>query len=201
MKRFVDTNRYSDPWFGQLSSAAKCVVAYIEAKCDASGVWAPNFRAAAFEIGLVDIDWKGVFTQIAGTGKIPQLEVTADGRWWLTGFVASQFGMLQPGLPTHKNVIKRLEANGLWGRFLELFPVGIAAEIEAKEKAVPATPPRPQPKVYESTAEKLTRIEAIQSEIGNADSPPSDERILQLRNEKKGLEKQIRENDTTPYQP
>lgn len=52
MKRFVETAKWSDGWYSNLSPVAKQVLDYLRDNCDHAGVWDVNLTKAENEIGL-----------------------------------------------------------------------------------------------------------------------------------------------------
>jgi hypothetical protein len=50
-KRFFDTELDDKEWFMTLSCRLKCAVQYLFRKCDATGVWEPNYILATAYVG------------------------------------------------------------------------------------------------------------------------------------------------------
>lgn len=107
MKRFSDTKRFDEAWYGDLSIEHKIAYEYVWARADNAGVWSPNFRLADFQIGK-KIDWKSLPEK---TGK--RIQILPSGPWVLVGFVETQCGNLSLASRPHLVVIGMLRSYGL----------------------------------------------------------------------------------------
>jgi hypothetical protein len=107
MKRFSDTKRFDEAWYGDLSLEHKIAYEYIWARADNAGVWSPNFKLGDFQLGK-KIDWKGLPEK---TGK--RIQALPSGLWVLVGFVEIQCGNLSAASRPHLVVIGMLRSYGL----------------------------------------------------------------------------------------
>lgn len=107
MKRFSDTKRFDEAWYGDLSIEHKIAYEYVWARADNAGVWSPNFKLGDFQIGK-KIDWKG-FPEKTGN----RIQVLPSGLWVLVGFVEIQCGNLSAASRPHLVVIGMLRSYGL----------------------------------------------------------------------------------------
>lgn len=107
MKRFTETEKWRDVWFRKLSIASKMAYNYILENCDAAGVWEPDFEFAAFCMGD-DVDWEAFKQDMAH-----RLEVLPNGKWYLTRFIAFQYGDLSKDCIPHRKIINLLKTHGI----------------------------------------------------------------------------------------
>lgn len=52
MRRYVETNRWDDSWYSNLSIWTQRALDYMRDSCDHAGVWETNFRKAEFSMGV-----------------------------------------------------------------------------------------------------------------------------------------------------
>lgn len=107
MKRFIDTEKWCDPWFRRLSPAHKLAWNYIWDSCDNAGV--------------VLVDWD-LFSYLSGV-SVTEAEVAeafgdrvqdiGKGRWWIPEFIPFQFGELSPVSRVHQSVFTLLKRHGI----------------------------------------------------------------------------------------
>lgn len=106
MKRFTSTEKWDKDWFCSLSLRSKCFWFYLVDKCDAAGVWEPNYRLASFQIGEAvaerDLSVFGDRVRALPCGKV-----------WLTGFVEFQYGRLSRECKPHQKVFDLLARYGI----------------------------------------------------------------------------------------
>ena len=101
-KRFTDTMKWDDPWFGDLSKDNKLAWGFLCDKCDHAGIWKVNERLAVFHLGqMPDIKALG--------GRVIQL---SPGKWFLPKFVNFQYGNLNPSNRVHASIIAILKKEG-----------------------------------------------------------------------------------------
>ena len=126
-KRFTDTNKWDKAWFRKLSPRLKCAWDYLTTKCDHAGVWSIDVDALEFHVG------EPVSLAELLAAFDDRVEVRGD-HLVLTGFVAFQYGELNPANRVHRSVIERLERLSSPSPFLdEKKPLGSPLE-GAKDK-------------------------------------------------------------------
>ena len=116
MKRLTEAMKWEDNWFSLLTPTNKLVWLYLVDRCDKAGVWEPNFRLADFHIGQ-KVNWDEARQSLDKT-----VRVLKNGKWWLPGFIAFQYGNLHVEQPAgvQIGVIKQLKAHGLEAEYLAL---------------------------------------------------------------------------------
>lgn len=109
VKRFTETTKWKDAWFGDLTSKYKLFWCYILDDCDNCGIWEVNFKVAQFLIGesLEFPEVKRIFKD-----RIVELN---DGKYWfIPKFIKYQYGLsLSKNNKAVKNVIDKLETKKL----------------------------------------------------------------------------------------
>src|SRR4051812_48567193 len=97
-KRMTDTEIWDKEWFMNLSPKHKCLIRYLFDKCDAAGVWTPNWKLATLHIGVEVSD--------TDLSVIPaeQYEKIQGGKIYLKGFISFQYVTLSETSPAHKPV-------------------------------------------------------------------------------------------------
>ena len=83
-KRFTDTNKWDDAWFGALSPTDKLFWSYLCDKCDHAGIWKVNIPLAKFHIGA---DYEPDPKRFGG-----RIQVLDKDKWYIPKFVAFQYG-------------------------------------------------------------------------------------------------------------
>lgn len=107
MKRFTETDKWRDSWFRELPPTTKLAYLFILDNADLAGVWDPDFKLANFQIGL-EVDWIGVQRDLGD-----RLEILENGKWWITRFIAFQYGELSEDCRPHMAVLRQVKANGI----------------------------------------------------------------------------------------
>lgn len=108
MKRFTDTAKWDKEWFCNLPPKLKCFWDFICIKCDAAGVWEPNFALASFlirePIGVEDLH------QMSDRGKseLPRMIRLSTGKYFIGGFIEFQHGKLSRECKAHIPVFRLL---------------------------------------------------------------------------------------------
>jgi hypothetical protein len=110
MKRFTETNKWSDPWFRRLSHQAKLLWFYLVDHCD--------------NIGLVEIDYALVSSD-CGTKISPEhlielkdrVQILDDGKIFLSKFITFQYGTLSENCVPHKKLIEAIRFHSLTQTF------------------------------------------------------------------------------------
>lgn len=108
MKRFVETEKWNDPWFRRLPRDYKLLWDYLYTRCDNSGVWSVDWDLVKFHVG---IDYNE-----AEALKIFGDRVKDIGRcrWWLPKFVEFQFGVMSEASRVHQSVITLMKKQGVY---------------------------------------------------------------------------------------
>lgn len=108
MKRFTDTDKFSDPWFRKLAPEYKLAWIYLLDLCDNSGVADLDRELADFQIGI-EIDWEGFLRECHG-----RVDVLTSGKWFIPTFVSFQCkGVLSENCKPHQHILKLLEKHGI----------------------------------------------------------------------------------------
>lgn len=128
-KRFTDTELYDKPWFMVLSCRLKCAVEYLFKKCDATGVWEPNYILAATYVGDGGFTEQELFSIDGGK----QFEKLPNGKIFLPGFCDFQYGVLTDSCRPHRPIIQKLKKHGLYERVLIGYQKGTNT-LEEKDK-------------------------------------------------------------------
>lgn len=126
MKRFTETEKWSDPWFRKLTANGKLGYLYLLDRVDNSGVIDIDRDLADFQIGTA-IDWDALIHQLG-----ERIEVLPCGKWHLTRFVSFQFGELRGECKPHAQVIRLQHAHGI-GKVSVGYPKGIDT-LQDKDK-------------------------------------------------------------------
>ena len=111
-KRFTDCDKWDDPWYRELKPEHKLLWNYMCDKCDNSGVWKVDIKAASFMIGkpLNHIEVEKIFN-----GRV---QILSPEKWFIVKFLAFQYGdILKPTCNPHKTVIKMLHEHHLYDIF------------------------------------------------------------------------------------
>jgi hypothetical protein len=125
-KRFTDTELWDKEWFMALPMKLKLLTRLVYDKCDASGVWSPNWSLASQYIGekLTEKDLE----KIAG-----QFEKLPDGKIFVTGFIVFQYGELSEKCKPHQKIFSLLKKHGLLERVLKGYTYPLH-RVEEKEE-------------------------------------------------------------------
>lgn len=106
MKRVVDTARWDEQWFVELSPVHKCLWRYINDKCDYAGIWNGNFMLASFCIGQ----------QITESDLLvfgDRVKKINDSTYFIQSFITEQYGRLSDKSRPHVSIKHRLEQIGI----------------------------------------------------------------------------------------
>jgi hypothetical protein len=106
MKRFTDTDIWSEDWFLDSPSEFKLFWFYVKDKCNHAGIWRVNKRQFEFilgsKLGLNE------FLKIVNSDK-KRIEVLDCEKWYLTGFIHFQYGkILNENNRVHKSILNEL---------------------------------------------------------------------------------------------
>lgn len=107
-KRFTDSEKWKDPWFGGLTVNQKVIWYYLCDACDSVGIWKVNLPLLGFYLGEpVSID------TLKELGR--RLVWLSDEKVWLPGFLKFQYSNLSATNKAHRGIMKKIlqETNGL----------------------------------------------------------------------------------------
>lgn len=107
-KRFTATEKWEDAWFSELNHYQKLCWLYLLDKCDTSGIWEKNFKAASFFLGFTVSEMSFDFM------KDKREEVNGN-KWFIPKFIEFQYGELSENCKPHIPIIKQLERYNLKG--------------------------------------------------------------------------------------
>jgi hypothetical protein len=99
MKRFTDTEKWSDLWFRKLPLKLKLFWLFVCDRCDAAGVWKLDFEGASFHIG------ETVTEQEAKEALGHRIEPLTEGRWLIRKFIPFQYGSLSDKCRPHQIIL------------------------------------------------------------------------------------------------
>lgn len=105
-KRFTDTDIWDKEWFTLLSIKQKCLIRFIFDKCDASGMWSPNWVLASTYIGE-NVNEKDLYS------ISEQIQKTSSGKYWIPDFIKFQYGKLSRDCKPHIPIYKLLDKHGI----------------------------------------------------------------------------------------
>jgi len=135
MKRFTETAKWDDAWFGELPPMAKLLWYFLCDNCDHAGVWEVNARLADFKIGA-PMPWNECHTWFGD-----RVRVLPGGKWLLPKYTRFQNPHgLNPRDKFTGHVIARLKHHGL-----TLADIGLdrneSGPVDADSSAVSPPPP------------------------------------------------------------
>ena len=108
MKRFTDSEKWSDKFFRRLTPTGKLFWIWLCDNCDNAGIWERDDELFKFFTG-VDVEVEDLIEELGD-----RIETLEDGRIILSKFVLfQQGGMLQEAKAPHRQIIRLLEKNGL----------------------------------------------------------------------------------------
>ncbi len=166
MKRFTETQKWGDRWFSALPLKHKVIWLYLCDNCDAAGVWEPNIPLAEFQTGIKRVEWEGVRQAFDKT-----VRVLGNGKWWVPGFVAFQYGeKLHPEARVHASIIAMLEKHGLWDDYqnwLKSRKINKEPSPDSNTMAIPLV----WDKVKEKEQDKA-KVDSPSSDSGQAQAAP-----------------------------
>lgn len=127
MKRFTATEKWAKEWFQDLAPRLKCLWLYLCDNCDHSGVWEPNFKLAALQIGekVREQDFEAFGERIA------KLE---SGKFLIPAFIGFQYGKLSETCPAHKPVFRALERNRVTDTLLNTLTSTLPVRVQDMDK-------------------------------------------------------------------
>jgi hypothetical protein len=102
--RFTATEKWSDPWFCELSEKDKLFWIYLVDNCDHAGIWQVNWPLVRFYIK----DY--VLNEKSFNGRIVKLR---EDKWFIPKFIEFQYKTgLNPENRAHQSVLNILEKEG-----------------------------------------------------------------------------------------
>lgn len=114
-KRFTSTEKWSDPWFVDLSVEAKCLFLFLCDHCNIAGFYEKSDRVMQFYLGMS----KEQISQT--TDEIKKSVPFVDGFYFLKNFIRHQKNTpLNPENNCHKSIIYELQR--MSDRFYEFYP-------------------------------------------------------------------------------
>ena len=128
MKRFTDTDKWSDKFFRSLTPSGKVFWIWLCDNCDNAGIWERDDDLFKFFSGIhVEVE-----AHLEELGE--RIEILDDGKILLPKFVLfQQGGMLNEDKPPHRQILRLLEKNGLEQR--ECGEIRKVNERQSKGKA------------------------------------------------------------------
>lgn len=126
MKRFTDTEIWDKEWFMALSIKKKCIIRYLFDKCDASGVWTPNWILISAQIGetITVEDLNGLEDHFEWIGK----------KIYLTDFIEFQYGKLSENCRPHDKIFSLLKKHNLLDRVSDRVPDRVYNTLQEEDK-------------------------------------------------------------------
>lgn len=110
-KRFIDCDKWDDPWFRKLPADYKTLWDFILCKCDNAGVWKVDFELARFLTNAMTIDNETALNLFNESKE--RVREFKKGYWFIVDFVHFQFGGFGGDNNFHKQIRKLLEKYGL----------------------------------------------------------------------------------------
>lgn len=108
MKRFTDTDKWKDEWFGSLKPTEKLVFMFILDNCDNAGFFDLNKRLNSFLLGVTEDEYLGA---VKGLNR-GLIGATLRERYFVRNFLIHQKNLpLNPENNAHKQIIYLLEQN------------------------------------------------------------------------------------------
>lgn len=105
-KRFIDTGIFRKPSIRAMKAPYKALFIYLLCECDHAGVWEEEIDVAAMRLGM-ELDKETALKELGASVK------AVGSKWYLTDFVAYQYGELNPANRVHASVISRLQSIGI----------------------------------------------------------------------------------------
>lgn len=104
MKRFTETDKWSDPWFQSLSHGAKLLFVYLLDRSNNAGFYEENSREACFHLGITEDQYKGALKALERGIK------GASGWIWIKNFLKHQKNLpINPENPAHRQIVFLLQ--------------------------------------------------------------------------------------------
>jgi len=115
-KRFIDADRWDDPWFRGLPANIKLLWSYLCDYCDYAGVWKCDWGMASFRIGVTVSQQEALENFNIGKERVVLLE---DGNYMqVIGFIEFQNKHIRRGNKFHDSIFELIDAHGKRGGFV-----------------------------------------------------------------------------------
>lgn len=112
MKRFTATEKWEKPWYQELPPHLKCLWQYMCDKCDAAGVWEPNWKVASMFIGKAVSE-----SDLARfDGRVAKLK---GGKILIGSFLDFQYGKLSEDCRAHIPIFRLIEKHRVSNGYTE----------------------------------------------------------------------------------
>jgi hypothetical protein len=106
VKRFTETNKWSDPWFRKLSGQSKLLWDYVCDHCDIIGLIEIDLELVSHDCGMKITDQH--LKELAS-----RMQVLGRGKFFLTKFIEFQYGKLSGACKPHQRIIALIETHGI----------------------------------------------------------------------------------------
>jgi len=106
MKRFTETQKWTDPWFRRLSGAAKLIWFYAVDHCDAIGIVELDLEFISMDCSLKCND-----KNVAELGD--RLQKIGTNRYFIPKFIGFQYGKLSSACRPHEKIIEAIQSHSL----------------------------------------------------------------------------------------
>jgi hypothetical protein len=108
-KRFMDTDKYKDPFIRSLPGAYKLLWDYINLACDHAGVWIVDFEIAQLYLGQDVPVNSGMALALFNKNEIHIIPSSDNSRWFIPSYIEYQYGELDEKNRVHNSVIEILK--------------------------------------------------------------------------------------------
>ncbi len=136
-KRFTDTEKWKDDWFGVLNHQMKLVWLYLCDQCDHAGIYKPNLRTMQFDLDM-NVSVSEILDGL-NNGK-ERVQVLKNGRWYIKDFIPFQYGNGKSR--AYFSAVTLLKQNGLEFKGMDTLSIELGkgtvthkAKASAKAKA------------------------------------------------------------------
>lgn len=106
-KRFTDTEKFIDPWFRRLSSKNKLLWDFMVCNCNHAGI-------ISIDLEFVEMVLNEKFEDTVLNDHFSERLIHIDrNKWFIPKFIQFQYGSLNPDNRIHRQVIQKLEREGI----------------------------------------------------------------------------------------
>lgn len=117
MKRFTDSGIWGKTWHRKWPAKIKLLWLYLRDNCDQAGVWQADWELASLQIGeVVGPEDLARLNEGQSEGDSARVEVLENGKIWVTGYMAFQYGKLSSKCRAHDPVFRLIEKHSLLDR-------------------------------------------------------------------------------------